>query len=865
MSTIHQMYCTHCTHGSSALEQRDGELAQRTFGYSARAGSLEGEALRKCYQQMEPLLYYYLPRDTPDEQKLQLTAATAPRRFFYVPSAEGLQVCGQVCYRSTDSEGRPGSYFAHLIFQEESDSSVRWSPTELLRLCGTAGWVAQDSPEIAFKLEPLGALSDLLQGGSAGIDDAVLATFLRESGDSPTLADPAGMIPERWRAMEPQVRRDWFLGLLCTLVQSATSDRQPLALVAEPSLAALMFYGVLRLLPPGPLRDGAGFSTFESDPDRAGAFLSATWLFDAQSAARPEACPWQRATINTLLPPTGQKIAPVTKYAEAMVQRFLEFSDKGGDEIDNDLKAMATVRIAGAKDLDTLVEIDQAAQGLLERGTLAAAPWRNWPAGIEYLRQKLVERLAGVENLDPVLKGVVGGHAHLAVIDLLAGKPPLPGARHAVVHLLKELPPEKILGLLKLGGVSDEDKITVLLRHIHAHGTLPPGCEFLWEEWADAAEQPRRAGVVLMARVLAKLPAKAMEQFSAHVPQRCAHGFLLNCLKLVHKKKMKLPALSAMIRSAADESVFKLVREGGPQFLANYPKNEPALGEKMANLLRTLATHPTDFKERLDLILAGQHLLGEEVYHAAAASWDKCYKSIFDVGRLQRPDAGTSTEKRHALLVAACREMAMAADRAMTLETMDAEYTGSQKRAFLIKIGHRVLGGPPMVIPGAWETEILMQRVDSQLHNHRFSTDPLKKEAAEKKKKEEKKEAKKAAAAAVAEGKPLVKTSKGLLIATVVLLAVISVGVVYGLYYILTAPASPRAPKKGPRDRVRDRKKSSAAFDGREYRPGSLATTPLARFGRGAGGEGSIAAGSLTAAVVADIPALVHERVVQSG
>jgi hypothetical protein len=679
--------------------------------------------------------------------------------------------------------------------------------------------------------------------------------------------------------MAPQTRREWFLGLLCTLVQSETSERQPLVLVAEPSLAALMFYGVLRLLPPGPLRDGTGFSTFESDPDRAGAFLSATWLFDAESALA-KTCPWQRATINTLLPPAGQKISPVTKYAEAVVQRFLDCSGKGGDEIDNYLKAVATVRIAGAKDLDTLVEIDQAAQGLFERGALAAGPWRNWPAGIEYLRQKLVERLAGAEDVEPALKSVVGGHAHLAVIDLLAGKPPLPGARHAVVHLLKELPPDKILGLLKLGGVSDEDKITVLLRHIHAHGNLPPGCEFLWEEWADAAEQPRRAGVVLMARVLAKVPAKAMEKFSAHVPQRCAHGFLLNCLKLVHKKKMTLPALTAMIRAAADESVFKLVREGGSQFLANYPKNEPALGEKMANLLRTLVHHPDDFKERLDLILAGQHLLGEEVYQAAAVSWDKCYKAIQDVGKYQRPDAGASTEKRHAFLVNACREMAMAADRAMTLETMDAEYTGSQKRDFLLKIGQRVLGGTPLFIPGAWETEILMQRVDSQFQNHRFPPDPLKKEAAEKKKKEEKKEAKKAAAAAAAtsEGKPLVTASKGLLVTTVVLLVLISAGVVYGLYYVLSAPASPRAPKKGPRDRTRDRKKTSATFDTPEMRPDRLTATSLARFGRGVGGEQTVrhdfnVAGTmqscstrpLTAAVVADIPARVREWVVQSG
>jgi hypothetical protein len=159
-----------------------------------------------------------------------------------------------------------------------------------------------------------------------------------------------------------------------------------------------------------------------------------------------------------------------------------------------------------------------------------------------------------------------------------------------------------------------------------------------------------------------------------------------------------------------------------------------------------------------------------------------------------------------------------------------------------------------------------MQRIDSQFQNHRFSTDPLKKEAAEKKKKEEKKEAKKAAAAAAAtsEGKPLVKTSKGLMIATIVLLVLISAGVVYGLYYILSAPARPRSPKKGPRDRVK-RKTETAAI-------------PCSDFERGRGGKGTLGhdftvpgtvkscpTSHLTAAVVADIPALVHERIVPSG
>ena len=871
MSTIHQIYCTHCTHGSSALEQREGELAQRTFGYSVRAGSLDSDGLRRRYQQVEPLVYYYLPSDTPDERKLDLSAVSAPRRFFFVPSAEGMQVAGQVCYRATDSEGRPGSYFAHLVLQDEEGAVSRWSPTEVLRLWGAAGWVAQDSSEIPFKLEPLLAVSELLGGAPAAIDDPVLVSFLRDPADSPGFSDPAGVIPERWRAMGPAVRRDWFLRVFSAFLHGATSDRRPLVVVVEPSVAALVFYGVLRLLPPGALRDETGFSTFEPDPDRAGAFLAATWFHDPQSAARPEACPWQRTTINTLLAADAQPAPPASKFAETIVQRLLA---QGSEELDAGLKTMATVRVSGARDLDTLVEIDRAVDSLLESGAFPAAEWRNWPAGVEYLRQKLGQRLAVIEDLEGGLKAIAGGNAHLTAIDLLTAKPRVSGARQAVVHLLKAVPAEKILGLLKLAGVPDEDKITVLLRHIHAHGDLPPGCEFLWDEWAAGAEQPRRAGVVLMARAMAKLPPKAMERFAAHVPPQATHGFLLNCLKMVRQKKMKLASLTAMLRAASDEAVLKLVQSGGKQFLATYPKNEPAMGERMRGLLRSLAKHPDDFKQRLDLVLSGEHLMADEASRTAAACWDQCHKKIVEVGRLQDADANLPTEKRQSLMVAACRDMAMAADKAMTSETMDGEYEWSQKRDFLLKIGQRVLGGTPLFLPGAWESTLLLQRIDTQFQHHRFPTDPLKKEDLDKKKGPPRR-------LVVTPKKSMAATSRWLMIGIFAALAAITVGATWGVYLYITysssSSPSDKKPKGDPRRRAR---KKQTAFHwenkgdrGRRETPVVFGTvTPLARFGRGAGGEAALQSPDedlvrrpLTAEVAAGIPALVREAVLRSG
>jgi len=106
---IHQLIATHCTYGTSALERRKGEDADRVLGYSVRASPLEGGALAGWYRKIERLLYYYLPRDAAAEAKRQLTAASAPKRLIYVPAIDDLEVLVQVCYRPTDTAGRTGS------------------------------------------------------------------------------------------------------------------------------------------------------------------------------------------------------------------------------------------------------------------------------------------------------------------------------------------------------------------------------------------------------------------------------------------------------------------------------------------------------------------------------------------------------------------------------------------------------------------------------------------------------------------------------------------------------------------------------------------------------------------------------------
>ncbi|MGQ9574981.1 MAG: GAP1-N2 domain-containing protein [Thermoguttaceae bacterium] len=729
MSTIHQFYCTHCTHGSAALERGEGEIAQRAFGYTARAASVEGEELRQYYRRIEPFLYYYLPRDTSEEQKLQLSAASAPRRLFFIPSAAGLQVAGQICYRPTDCEGRPGSYFSHILVQEEQHAPKRWTALDWLRLWGAPGWVQEDSAETPFLLPKLQSPADLLAGAAPAIDDQVLVSFLREPGDSAAFYDPAGILPERWRTMPPAERRQWFQEVLCRYLEAASANSQPVWVVVEPSVAALWFYGIARVLPDGPLRSRIAFSTFEADPERVKSGLAATWFHDPTTARYSDQIRLPGLVVNTLKEPSGARPRVAGKYAAAMIQRL---ADEGPGSVDQELALLGSVGVERVEELEPLAATRQIVSSVLETGLFPEEVRRGPPRVLQCVRLRLAQQLADMEDLGEGLKAVLNGPAYLTVMDLLTAKPRLRDVRRAVVHLLERIPPVRVLGLLRLTGVSDQDKVTVLLRHVRAHGKLPPGCDFMWKEFASAGEGAPHAGAVLLSRAIARMRPRDLKRLFKSAPQDEAAGVVLRLLRMHQRKRLTLASLSAVIQSLDETAVLALLRACGPEFLRGYPKQEVAMAEKLAELVRTLPSRPEQFKERLELILAGQHLL-EERYHRAAEAWDTCYRKIQEVARLQRPDPNISPPMRMTLLVSACRELAMAADQALSADILDAEYPWTQKRDMLLRIAQEVLGGTPLLPPGPWEHEALLQRIGLQFQQHRWPMEPLRKEALAKK------------------------------------------------------------------------------------------------------------------------------------
>ncbi len=745
MSTIHQIYCTHCTHGTSALSAAEGELADRMLGYSARAGSLESHALRRYYRQIERYVYYYLPRDTPGEEKLRLTASTAPRRLVYHPSVGGLQVLAQVGYRQTDTEGRPGSYFAHVLFREENDGSPPWSPLDCLRLWAAPGWVDEDSPYHPFLLEPLSSLDAMLGGRRPAVDDRVLLSFL-STPPGGAFDDPAGAIPERWRRMDLKERRNLFLGACGGFLHVGGTRPGSLLLVIEPSVAALVFYGVVRLLPAGDLRGRLSFSTFEPNADRVGASLAATAFHDPQkSDLRADAYRSRGFACNTFVGRRSESPPAPTRYAAAMVRRLLE---GGWPAVDASLANLASAGARTYHDLAALAAVQSLVPALLNpSATPPAEDWRASRMATDYLRRSLMETLHGLSDPAASLHAIIGRPAHLTILELLAGEPSHDARTRAVVgFLLDHFPGAQIAELVRRETVSSEAKVEVLARHVAAHHQLPPGCEHVWSEAASppvppprlnrevdprpneparTAAPPAPSADALLARVLARLDPNTLEAFYRRVAAQHSDAFLMAFLAAWQRGRSSPESLARVVRAADDVALLSLLRNRGPAFFQQYPDEEPALGAKLHAMVGSLPQYPGQFPERLDVLLAGRHLLPDEDQHMVTA-WSNCRRAILDVGRLQEEQSGVLRHRPLDELETQVRRMAQEARKAMPLERFDDDPNGSRKQTCLGQIGQRLLDGRPLLPSDVWQHEALWQKIAWYFEGRAWPTAPLK-------------------------------------------------------------------------------------------------------------------------------------------
>jgi hypothetical protein len=301
MAAIHRLICTHCTFGGSELESSTADNAAKVLGYSVRRSSLaepDRGPLRTTFRAVERLLSYDLPKDTPPARKESLNAETAPRRLIFMPNLAGWQAAAHLSYRTRDTHGRVGSYFADVLAARLDRDTRPWCQLEILKLwsasnssslqndwwCDSEESLSQRDGDVRWKPSDITGLAELRGDADPFIDDRLLYQFLTlEPGNN--VHDPGPIVPTRWWSMPAFQRRDLLAALLNATIQSRkTGGRESAVLAAEPAVAAVLFYGVFRLLPPR-LREGIGFSTYEAFPERPLTPLVATTFLDGEASS----------------------------------------------------------------------------------------------------------------------------------------------------------------------------------------------------------------------------------------------------------------------------------------------------------------------------------------------------------------------------------------------------------------------------------------------------------------------------------------------------------------------------------------------------------------------------------------------------
>ncbi|HVX10962.1 MAG TPA: hypothetical protein VHC22_07275 [Pirellulales bacterium] len=592
---IEQVYCTHCTYGTSALEQREGELAERVLGYSARAGSLDRNELRNDYRAIERFLYYYLPSDTPPEEKQRLDAKTAPRRLFFCPSMGKLQMVGQVAYRQYDTAGRLGSYFAHVLFGDRSSNA--WSAADCLRLWN-APWVQEDSLEHPYKLSSLERMDGLWSGRPPAISDDALLHFLRSP---PGTTDDESVIPGRWQSAPVSRRVDLLAGALEGLLALGPQRRENVLLVVEPSVAALVFYGVVRLLPKS-FSDGLSFSTYEPNAERLPVTLAATTFFDPfTNDVRSDLYRRRGLVLNTFQDRVSDGGVPTGKYAHFIIERLLE---EGWPTVD---RLMAAFEAAGAKrpeDLELLSSTHGLAAQILSATPPADDTWRSSQVAVRYLSHELQFQLATAPAGWPQLHRVVGTPNHLTVLELVASNHIRPEVQRPAQFLLKKFAPEKIADLVNSPLVGNAAKVEALVAYVTAHGRLPDGCQFF------AGDGPRPATrspaeSPLLAEVLGRLPEPVLRRVCDLIEegQRLAFfGTLLAAMGRPAWPAVK-SVLLEMITGFSNAMLLDALVVYREQIVAACATPEPALAGRLGRLLYDLPDHPRSFEKWLQILV----------------------------------------------------------------------------------------------------------------------------------------------------------------------------------------------------------------------------------------------------------------------
>lgn len=657
---IQQLYCTHCTFGTSALHRHTGNLKDEPFEYSTRAGSCSQSDSHLKFQQIEKQYFYGLPlpSDATSDQRKRLTAATSAwRRLIAVPLQTG-QLLAQVCYRTTDTSKPPrtGSYFAHVLLNESEQPA--WTLTEALQMWGAGFWQSEDRADFNYDLKTVARLKDL-PGFQGVINDATLLSFLTtppgrrfadgDPGASRDEPSPKCAIPGRWREMSVDDRQNWFAAVFQAVANLNLERRDRLLVAIEPSMAALVYYGVLRLLPLSGLVDQLSVSTFEPHADPTATVLTATDFADPRGAEQYLA--GNRAiVINTY----GKLASPVTRstYFERMMSRFL--ADQGGREVD---RIRADLRSVGKTGLSSLRDCEQyfAAEDLVTR-LLQPNPAKpvsekeiaalKLDAARQKLRHALLARLqAAPSNASPWTELSQSVSRTMAILHLLAEDPELEGSAKVLGRLCDGLPNSELPRFLDDPSVSNQVKLERLQREVVATSQLPAGCESLWSpaRGTVAGDRP------LLEQLFDKLDVIRLKMFCEKFvaaesnPTSPRIQLLLTYLaRATANNASKLSILTSYLSHEGRTEEQWDVLLGNPELRTTlfevYPTGDATLRLALINQLDRLLESGNRFPAKLEILRGVESRIPDD-RRAELSSWGRVRGRIKELNELQQQSA----------------------------------------------------------------------------------------------------------------------------------------------------------------------------------------------------------------------------------
>lgn len=614
MSAMQQIYATHCTFGTSAIERREGEMAERVLGYSARSSSFSPADLRKHFRTFERYLSYNLWSDAPAELRTTLVAATAPKRLVFMPSVSGFQMLGHVAYRTWDTTGkRAGSYFAHLVVAERGKDEAPWSILDCLRLWNAPGWHVEDSPTFSYDLPPLNSLAGLWAAPPERayedafepvIGDVFLLRFLTEDN----LADGPGatFLPSRWLAMPASRRLEMFRQALRGYLHVAGQGRDNAVLVAEPEVAALFFYGIARLLPDGELRQSISFSTFEGNIDRPATQLIGTHFHDPfKTDLRPDR--YQRGfALNTYLEGKATELRNPHPYAEMILERLATDGWRGVDAVFDAFQAGLGRTVA---DLGELVRAGELAERFLDpvaKPDIAALDRNDFAR--RYVGKSLSATLAG-PAVETVLRPLVDTPDQRAIVllKLLAGGPHAAACDSSLRFLREHLPESQLPRFLELSEIPLESKTRTLVRFVDQERRLPAGLEDLFDIAMNAARViPRNVRdqqlAALSAPLLRDLRSDTVRNLADNLPAAMHTAFFVELAAAVGPADDKQKWLRRMVikgGNMSDESLSLAIERLSDRLDLLMPETRKEIGYRFIQVLNSIQRSPAEFVLRL--------------------------------------------------------------------------------------------------------------------------------------------------------------------------------------------------------------------------------------------------------------------------